>query len=294
MSAAPSLAVTEAAAIFDAISQPTRLEAYRLLLRYQPYGLAAGDVARLLDVPHNTMSTHLSLLQRVGLVSARREGRSILYAAEPERYATVEEFLKEGLPDGRRAPRRRSGAIIKRPAADAGKIYNVLILCTANSARSLIAEALINREGSGRFQAFSAGSRPRGKADPVAMRLLEGLGYDTAVLTSKSWHEFSSRGAPAMDFVITVCDTAAGEECPALPGHPLVTHWGIADPVGAPGSGDAKRVAMQLAYRQLVARVTAFVNLPVESMPLATLAKQLAEIGCMDGATEMTRALRAA
>lgn len=292
------LTATEATAIFAALSQETRLETFRVLLRYQPFGLAAGDIARLLAVQQNTLSTHMAVLQAAGLVRSRRDGRSIIFAAVPERFAAAQTYLAQGV--GRPAgatPKSVMQTIypIKRPEDDmSDKAHNVLILCTGNSARSILAEAIINREGHGRFRAFSAGSQPKGKPNPVTLELLAGLGYDTRDLRSKSWTEFAEPGAPKMDFIITVCDAAAGESCPYWPGHPLVAHWGIPDPADVTGTHEQKRAAFQEAYRRLMCRVTAFVNLPIDQLALNELKARLAEIGKMDGATGLALSGKAA
>lgn len=281
----------EAAAVFAALSQETRLETYRLLVRYQPFGLAAGDISRLMAVPHNTLSTHLGVLQKAGLVRSRRDSRSIIFAAVPERFAAAQAYLGQGLPSPSKSRARVKSLPIyptRRPEDDVNeKTYNVLVLCTGNSARSILAEAILNREGHGRFRAFSAGSQPKGKPNPVGIELLHSLGYDTSTFRSKSWTEFAEAGAPKMDFIITVCDSAAGESCPYWPGHPLVAHWGIPDPADVEGTAEQKRAAFQEAYRRLMSRVTALVNLPIEKMGLSELKAQLAEIGKMDGATEL-------
>jgi arsenate reductase len=293
------LSAAETAAIFSALSQETRLEAYRLLLRYQPFGLTAGDISRLLAVPHNTLSTHMSLLQNAGLVRSRREGRSIIFAANPVRLAAAEAFLDQGRAkaqsrknspsaQGTAYPRKRSEEDQSR------KRYNVLVLCTGNTARSIMAEAILNREGNGRFNGYSAGSNPKSRPHSVGLELLSGLGYDTNGLRSKSWAEFAKLGAPKMDFIITVCDKAAGELCPHWPGHPLAAHWGIADPAQVSGSAEEKRAAFQETYRQLMNRLTAFINLPLEDLSLADLKTRLAEIGHMEGATQMALTGRAA
>lgn len=289
------LSAADTAAVFAALSQETRLEAYRLLLRYQPFGLAAGDISRLLAVPHNTLSTHLSLLQNAGLVRSRREGRSVIFAANPVRLAAAEAFLDQGRtqaqPRKTTATTRSQSAPFprKRSEDDLSKNrYNVLVLCTGNTARSIMAEAILNREGQGRFHAYSAGSRPKSKPHPIGLELLGSLGYDISSLRSKSWMEFSEPGAPKMDFIITVCDTAAGEACPHWPGHPLVAHWGIPDPTAVTGPAEVKRAAFHEAYRRLMNRLTAFINLPFDDLGLADLKIRLAEIGKMEGATQMT------
>ena len=165
------------------------------------------------------------------------------------------------------------------------QIRNILVLCTGNSARSILAEAIINRLGEGRLCAFSAGSHPKGAPHPLAIELLERLGHDAAGLRSKSWHEFSGPNAPSMDLIITVCDAAAGESCPYWPGHPLVAHWGIPDPAAAEGTGAERRAAFELAYRRLRVRVAALVALPIERMSEAELRLRLGQIGDMEGAT---------
>ena len=157
------------------------------------------------------------------------------------------------------------------------RTYNVLFLCTGNSARSILAEALLNRDGAGRFRAFSAGSFPRGRVHPMALELLESLGFPTRGLRSKSWDEFAVPGAPEMDFIFTVCDDAAGETCPIWPGHPMTAHWGIEDPAAVEGAG--QREAFERALRYLQNRIGLFLSLPLESIDAMSLKNRLSEIG---------------
>ena len=159
------------------------------------------------------------------------------------------------------------------------KVYNVLFLCTGNSARSIIAEALINYWGRGRFRGFSAGSHPRGAVHPVALQLLEHMNLPTAGLRSKSWDEFAATGAPALDFVFTVCDHAAGEVCPVWPGQPMTAHWGVADPAAVEGSETEIWLAFRRAFRELEQRIRIFVSLPIASLDRMTLQHRLDAIG---------------
>jgi protein-tyrosine-phosphatase len=161
------------------------------------------------------------------------------------------------------------------------KVWNVLFLCTHNSARSVLAEAILNKLGSGRFKAYSAGSQPRGKVNPLTIQTLQALGYDTAFARSKSWDEFAEPGAPKMDFVFTVCDSAAAETCPIWPGQPMTAHWGIPDPSEVEGTPAEKGAAFLDAYRMLERRIGAFVSLPMQSLDTLALKKGITDIGRM-------------
>ncbi len=164
--------------------------------------------------------------------------------------------------------------------------YNVLFLCTGNSARSIIAEAILNRAGRGRFKAFSAGSQPKGKINPRTLDLLRKFNYDVSTLRSKSWTEFAKPGAPDLDFVFTVCDNAAGESCPLWPGQPITAHWGIPDPAAANGTEAEIALAFKDAYRMLNRRIDLFLALPIQKLDRLVLTTRLKEIGRGEGATE--------
>jgi arsenate reductase len=166
--------------------------------------------------------------------------------------------------------------------------YNVLFLCTGNSARSIIAEAILNREGRGRFHAFSAGSHPKGGVNPHTIDLLKRINYDTSAMRSKSWDEFARPGAPALDFVFTVCDNAAGEACPLWPGQPMTAHWGVPDPAAVEGTPAEIAYAFSDTYRMLAQRISIFVSLPLASLDRLTLQARLHDIGRMQGAKEPT------
>jgi len=158
-------------------------------------------------------------------------------------------------------------------------MFNVLFLCTGNSARSILAEAYLNRADRGRFKAYSAGSKPGGRVNPFALELLEKDGIDTAGLRSKSWDEFALPDAPRMDFVFTVCDSAAAEPCPFWPGQPVTARWGVPDPAAVQGSDDEKRRAFLLAFRTLSTRINLMLNLPLEKLDRMALTRRLQEIG---------------
>ena len=158
-------------------------------------------------------------------------------------------------------------------------VFNVLFLCTGNSARSIMAEAILAKEGAGRFQAFSAGSFPKGEVHPSAIALLKNMDYETDVFRSKSWDEFSGPNAPKIDFVFTVCNNAASEPCPIWPVHPMTAHWGIPDPAAVEGTEAEKTLAFADAYRMLNKRIEVFVNLPIQSLDKMSLKHRLDEIG---------------
>ena len=159
------------------------------------------------------------------------------------------------------------------------KIYNVLFLCTGNSARSIMAEALLKHLGKGRFRAFSGGSHPAGQVNPLAIELLQRASLPIGGLRSKNWEEFSAPDAPALDFVFTVCDKAAGEVCPVWPGQPMTAHWGIEDPAAVEGSEDQKRQAFTKAFGQLNRRISLFISLPFSKIDAMSLKKELDTIG---------------
>jgi protein-tyrosine-phosphatase len=166
--------------------------------------------------------------------------------------------------------------------------YNVLFLCTGNSARSILAEAILNKTGKGAFCAYSAGSQPKGEVNPHALQLLERLGYETVGLRSKSWDEFAKAGSPKFDFAFTVCDNAAAEVCPVWPGQPMTAHWGIADPAEAKGAPAEVSLAFKEAYRLLSQRIGIFTSLPLRSLDQLSLKNKLREIGNMAGTTKVS------
>ncbi len=165
------------------------------------------------------------------------------------------------------------------------KIYNVLFLCTGNSARSILAESILSKEGQGRFNVFSAGSQPKGQVHPLALTTLAALGYPHEGFRSKSWDEFAAPGAPVIDFIFTVCDNAAGEACPVWPGHPMTAHWGVEDPAAVEGAEFEKQRAFSQAARFLKNRIMAFISLPLASIDKLALETRLKQIGAMEGST---------
>jgi arsenate reductase len=287
---------TDALLAFAALSQSTRLDVFRLLMAFEPTGLAAGEIARRLAVPQNTMSSHLGVLTRAGLISAQRRSRSIQYRAEAEKLDDLVRFLTKDCcggtrdacpgrtPDEPSHPNRSTdpeeALVIDRP-------YNVLFLCTGNTARSILAESILRKDGAGRFNAFSAGSRPKGEVNPLALKVLERFEYPIDGLRSKGWDEFSVPEAPVMDFVFTVCDNAAGEACPVWPGQPVTAHWGIEDPAAVEGSDIARETAFNAAFRYLERRISAFTALPLASLDRLALGNRLRDIGQLAGATTL-------
>ena len=165
------------------------------------------------------------------------------------------------------------------------RTFNVLFLCTGNTARSVLAEGILRKEGAGRFNAYSAGSQPKGMVNPFALKVLGAHGYPTDGFRSKNWDEFAAPGAPVMDFVFTVCDSAAGEACPLWPGQPMTAHWGITDPAAVEGTDLEKEAAFVTAFKQMRNRITVFTALPLKSIDAMSLNAKLKEIGRLEGAT---------
>jgi len=165
------------------------------------------------------------------------------------------------------------------------RTFNVLFLCTGNTARSILAESILRKEGLGRFTSFSAGSQPKGTVNPFAIKVLREMEYPVDELRSKSWEEFARPGAPAMNFVFTVCDNAAGESCPVWPGQPMTAHWGIEDPAAVEGTDIEKEAAFVEAFRYMKNRIAAFTSLPLNSIDALSLGTRLRDIGRLQGAT---------
>lgn len=167
----------------------------------------------------------------------------------------------------------------------ADRPYNVLFLCTGNTARSILAEGILRKDGAGRFNAYSAGSQPKGTVNPFALKVLDALGYSADGYRSKSWEEFAKPGAPVMDFVFTVCDSAAGEACPVWPGQPMTAHWGIEDPAAVEGTDIEKERAFVQAAKYMKNRISTFLSLPLASIDQMALRHRLRDIGHLEGST---------
>ena len=269
----------------SALGQPTRLAVFRLLSRRAPEGVPATEIAEALGVAPNTLSSHLDLLARTGLILRERRGRSLLYRLHIAGAGALIRYLAadccRGRPDicapltGRAANLNIAGS---DPAMAETRLLTVLFICTGNSARSIFAEAILNRLGAGKFKAFSAGTHAYSELNPRAVALLEKNGFDVSGLRSKHVGEFELPGAPPLDFVFTVCDRSANEECPPWPGQPLTGHWGIPDPVKVEGTDAEKALAFSEAFRMLHHRISAFAALPLDTLDRMSLQKQLDRI----------------
>ena len=265
------------------LAQPTRLSAFRHLLAAHPGSLPAGALARACEAPHNTMSTHLGVLMRAGLVSVERSGRSKNYRADVKAYRSLMTFLASdccnGRPDlcgdiARLIPREDDSEERFMTAA-----FNVLFLCTRNSARSIIAEALLEKIGKGRFNAYSAGSDPARAPMPEVIDRLKQLGHDVSRLRCKSWNEFTGPNAPRMDFVIALCDTPQGQVCPDLGEKFVTAAWPLPDPADFKGSPTERVTLLNELYAMVRRRLEIFTSLPFTSLNRMALKKRLDEIG---------------
>ena len=285
---------TQAAiAALAALAQDHRLQVCRLLMRQAPYGLPAGQIADCLGIAASTLSSHLSQLERAGLLQSWRDQRRIFYAAHAEGIRDLLAFLTEECCEGHpelcgympQGDKTLDGEMLAADAPGRGaslsndKVFNVLFLCTGNSARSIMAECILNRLGRGKFHAYSAGSQPRGTVHPYALELLQHYQYDISPLRSKSWGEFSGPDAPPLDFVFTLCDEAAHESCPVWPGQPMTAHWGLPDPAAVEGTESVKRFAFVDTLRMLTQRIDIFVNLPVAKLDRLSLQHRVDAIG---------------
>lgn len=263
-----------------ALAEETGLDAFRLLVQAEPDGLSARDLAARMDAVPGRISGQLGELATAGLVSRRGAGDATRYRAEIDAIRGLLAFLVEDCCTG--SPELCAPAAQARPfdrMLAAGRRFNVLFLCTQNSARSILAEAIMNHDHGARFQAFSAGSQASGEVSGEVLALLERLGYPTEGLRSKSWDAFAGPEAPEMDFVFTVCDDAATEECPVWPGAPMSAHWGVPDPKAVTGDATARRLACLEAFRMLERRIGVFASLPFAALERSALKRRLEEIG---------------
>lgn len=253
-----------------------RLAVFRMLMRRYPDRVPAGELATALDVKPSTMSNYLNALQRAGLVTQQRAGTSLLYCVEMRNARRMLDFL---LNDCCRGRPDLCLPMSQGTPTMTDQTFNVLFICVGNSARSVFAESLLRRIGGDRFNVFSAGTRPFSDLNPIAVQVLKDKGHDTSVLRSKHISEFSGAGAPDLDFVFTVCNQAANEDCPAWEGQPISGHWGMEDPVRAGGTDAEKSLAFQAAYGGLKRRIEAFASLPLESLDRIGLQTAVDEIG---------------
>lgn len=262
------------------LGHPHRLAIFRLLMRRYPDRVPAGELADALVLKPSTLSAYLATLMQVGLVSQERVGTSLRYAVEMTEAQRTVNFLLHDCCRGRPefcSPVSFPAIKGTSPASD--RKYKVLFICTGNSARSIFAESILRKKARDRFEVFSAGTKPRSDLNPFALEVLEQKGHDISVLRSKNLAEFQRSGAPEFDFVFTVCNQAANEECPVLTGHPVSAHWGVADPVKAHGTHVEKRLAFQKAYGALQNRIMAFTALPIMSFDRISLQKAMDDIG---------------
>lgn len=274
--------------LFKSLADETRLRCLALLAAEGE--LCVCELTHALDLTQPKVSRHLASLRAAGLVGDRKRGQWVYYSINhdlpPWAVAVIAETAQGVAP---RAPfaadRRALAAMVGRPDACSRidplpeRVFNVLFLCSGNSARSIMAEALIGQWGGGRFRAFSAGSHPRGAVHPLTLELLASLGLPTDGLRSKRWEDFAGPDAPKLDFVFTVCDAAAGELCPTWPGQPMNAHWGIPDPAAAEGDELARLAAFRAAFRQLENRIKLFTALRLDALSKLALQQKINDIG---------------
>lgn len=256
-----------------------RMAVFRLLARRYPDEVAAGDIAAALDLKPNTLSVYLATLMQASLVTQTRHGTSLRYRVRWDSVHAMTDYLIldccRGRPDLCTPARDASVPV---PSAGDGRKRNVLFICTGNATRSIFAEAILRREAGDRFDAYSAGTRPQPALHPLAIRMLKARGHDVGGLRSKPLSEFQTPGAPTMDFVFTVCDRSANDDCPAWAGQPIAAHWGVPDPAGANGTEAERWLAFGRAYDRLQNRIRAFAALPLDRLDAVTLQARVDDI----------------
>jgi len=270
-----------AAHAFATLGHPGRLAVFRLLMRFAPQGVRPTEIAGALGLKQNTLSHHLADLTASGLVQVERQGRSLFYAVDLDGAEALIGYL--ALDVGRARPDLLSPLLAphKDITAMEDTDFDVLFICSGNSARSIFAEALLRDLGKGKFQAFSAGTRPNTELNPFALEVLRRNGHGVAPLRAKHLSEFQKPDSIKMDFVFTVCDTAAAEECPPWPGQPITGHWGLPDPVKAIGTDAEKALVFAQTYGALRRRIASFVELPFESLTRLALQSRVDDIGAV-------------
>lgn len=263
------------------LGHPQRIAVFRLLMRRYPDLVPAGELATSLGIKPSTMSAYLAALQQAGLVTQHRAGTSLRYTIDMVHVQNLFDYLFADCARARPALSTSSteGPSTKGSTPMANRKFNVLFICTGNSARSIFAESLMQKLGGNRFNVYSAGTQPNSDLNPFALQVLKDKGHDTEPLRSKHISEFTGPDAPTLDFVFTVCNQAANEECPAWEGQPISGHWGMPDPVKATGTDAQKSLAFQHAYGALKRRIEAFTALPVESLDRIALQSAIDEIG---------------
>ena len=263
---------------FATLGHPGRLAVFRLLMRFAPHGVRPTEIAAALDLKPNTLSHHLADLAASGLVQVERQGRSLFYSVDLEATEGLLGYLAFDV--GRARPDLLSPLLAaQKDMTMQDTDFDVLFICSGNSARSIFAEALLRDLGRGKFQAFSAGSRPNSDLNPFALEVLKRNGHDVSDLRAKHLSEFQQPGSIKMDFVFTVCDKAAAEECPPWPGQPITGHWGLPDPVKATGTDAEKALVFAQTYGALRRRIAAFVELPFAQLTRLALQAQVDQIG---------------
>lgn len=264
------------------LGHPQRLAVFRLLMRRYPDRVPATELAHALSLKPNTLSTYVNALMQAGLVSQERVGTSLRYAIEMDAARETITYLLHDCCRGRPEicdPRSGPNAIGDSPMSD--RKYNVLFICTGNSARSIFAESILRDLAGDRFVAYSAGTKPRSELNPFALEVLERKGHDVSVLRAKNISEFQGADAPELDFVFTVCDQAANEECPAWQGQTISAHWGLPDPVKVTGTDAEKSLAFHQTYGALRNRMTGFTALPIATLDRISLQSAVDDIGQM-------------
>jgi len=250
---------------FSILGHPGRLSVFRLLMRFAPRGVRPTEIAEALALKQNTLSHHLADLTATGLVEVERQGRSLYYSVTLTATEGLIGYLALDVGRGRPdllAPFQATGMVPPMP----DRRYTVLFICSGNCARSIFAEALLRDLGKGKFEVFSAGTRPNTTLNPFALNVLRRNGHDIEGMRSKHVSEFQTLDAPVMDFVFTVCDTAATEECPPWTGQPISGHWGLPDPVKATGTEAEKALVFAQTYAALRRRIIGFAELPFDSL----------------------------